>query len=242
MLSLVKYLSSHADYQALLTFLSPKTLQVVSTKDLLLFARRISAGSRQSPKDFDVLADTLLSLGPIQGHSLELRNKQSSKNNLPCPGELSLGLYFKQLFLRQTWCLDLSQESLNCDDQKILWTPKSLYWEVDPVFAQGIRDMYSGFYLEKPELFEHGLDSIHLLPVKDLFLDYFGNEDQTQVKFELKKFQRAFTRIFEGCIQSKIKLSPDFLALGVMLLTLYQNLESQGKTYNVREAFHQNMA
>jgi len=240
MLSLMKYFGTHSDFKALLKFLSPKIFQVVTGSDLLIFARKMSSKALSPTMDYEELSQFCKKTGPICDYSISVlppRTHCSQKIPNELLGQVALELYFRQLFQANLWNLDLAPERFYLTEQTLTWSPKPLFWKVDPHFAESIQKMYLGFYCSQMPLFEEGLNNIHLLPAKDVFLEYFGHEDQTQTCFELKKFQKAFDRIFGICLESQIQLPPDFLALGILMLTLYQNLESSGLTYNIKNIF-----
>jgi hypothetical protein len=236
----MKYLTSHSDFRALLKFLSPKTFQVVAPNDLLTFAKKMSSKALGNPSDYEKLSQFCIQMGPVLEHTVSVASTRASGGqSIPhqLQGQLALELYFRQLMTSTLWNLDLAHEGFSLSEKEVVWSPKALFWEVNPAFAEGVRKMYLGFYCNQMSTLEEGLKSINLLPAKDVFIQYFGQEDQTQTPFKLKSFQKAFDRIFEVCLESNIRLQPDFLALGIMMLSLYQNLEFTGLTYNVKGTF-----
>lgn len=57
------------------------------------------------------------------------------------------------------------------------------------------------------------------------------------MKFKLKDFRDSFHEIFLSCKNARTTLHPNFFALGLLLSSLYENLESLGVAFNVREIF-----
>ena len=57
------------------------------------------------------------------------------------------------------------------------------------------------------------------------------------MQFKLADFQKTFANIFEACSKDGVTLRPEFFILGILLLGLYEYLESSGESYDVRKAF-----
>jgi predicted unusual protein kinase regulating ubiquinone biosynthesis (AarF/ABC1/UbiB family) len=117
------------------------------------------------------------------------------------------------------------------------WRPKALYFQVGTEFVKNVRDLYRGFYLGEDRVFDEALERMGLLGARMSLRKHFGEGDQSAVSFRLKVFQNTFTEVFEVCAKEKIRLDRDFLVLGLMLLTLYENLESLDQSLDVRRSF-----
>lgn len=149
-------------------------------------------------------------------------------------GEKVLEIYFAQVLSCEVSILDLRSTSFS---QKTIWTPNSIYYRWSPVFREGIQNMYRGFYGDNSEMFLKGLRSLELSHAAEIFKAHFGSGTQESVTFKLGEFKKSFHSIFLSCKEQKTKLHPDFFALGVYLVCLYENLESLNVPLNVRRAF-----
>ena len=97
--------------------------------------------------------------------------------------------------------------------------------------------MYRGFYEGNTSQFKRGLSSLNLSHAEEIFRGHFGAGDQKSVTFKLSEFKKSFHSIFVSCKSNKTKLHPDFFALGVYLVCLYENLEDLNVPLDVRKAF-----
>jgi hypothetical protein len=75
-----------------------------------------------------------------------------------------LALYFGQLFSPHGVFLDLRSSHFHHTEQ-LLWHPGALWTKFSPTFREGLIEVYDGFYLEKDDLYKHGLIKIGLLSV-----------------------------------------------------------------------------
>jgi hypothetical protein len=133
--------------------------------------------------------------------------------------------------------LDLRSSSFDFKAGKLRWTPKPVFYEWDPSFIEGVRKMYRGFYQGDQTAYMEGLNALDLGHAADIFQNHFGVGDQRAVSFHLDDFRKSFQQIFESCKKNKTRLHPDFFALGVFLLCLYEHLESLKVPLDVRGAF-----
>ena len=81
------------------------------------------------------------------------------------------------------------------------------------------------------------LKTLNLLAAKDIFTQHFGEGDQRAVTFELSHFHDTFHQTFTRCLEHQVHLHGNFLALGLMLACLYENLETLGVACDVRAAY-----
>jgi hypothetical protein len=223
-------------------YLSPVFFQVVPT---LLMGKSLAslASSYGNRKSFisvcEALAPKVKELG-IQ-LSFGAQNEQyevSQKQNLSADDEAKvLTLYFWQLLFADSLLLDYRRAAffLTADGQ-IVWKPKPLFTRFDQKFAQGIRQMYQGFYSANWPLFDQGLRDLDLFHAKDLFIDHFGRS-QSSMQFELSTFRKTFHELFVSCKENRTQLHPDFLAFGAGLFGLYEHLEHNSNAFDVRAAF-----
>jgi hypothetical protein len=150
----------------------------------------------------------------------------------------ALDLFFWQIFSGETWILDLRAGAFSSSDAAaITWSPRPLWWSPSPTFRDGTRELYAGFYTGDAARFDRALATLGLTAAKQPLQDHFGLGDQRAVRFELAAFQKTFAAVFEACRRAGTKIPPEFAVLGIMLLTLYENLEQHAQVFDVRAAF-----
>lgn len=150
-------------------------------------------------------------------------------------GERILTLYFAQVYSDQGVFLDLRSSHFASDDQFLEWHPNGLWVKFDPSFLKGLREVYEGFYLENEELYYKGLLEIGLLRedfsiddkkiLADIFKKQFGNSLHEDIKFEMDHLNQSMIKMSEFMLNKKLKISKDFLYLGIYLVTMYSTLE-----------------
>ena len=241
---MLNHLLRSAEFSGLLKFVSPGFLRVLPPSQVFQVAgqlRRNRAnpiGWRGVCSEYSELlsvSDLRVRIGPETAGSSD---DPSSRSDRKAGGETALALYFHQMLTRETWILDFRSESFSggsSDDYR--WHPQPLYYQVSTEFLRGIRSLYRGYYGSDNALFEKALVELGLPGLQESLRDHFGPGDQTEVRFQLKTFQRTFARVFEACARDKLKLPRDFLVLGVALLGLYEQLESIGLPFDVRQAY-----
>lgn len=152
-------------------------------------------------------------------------------------GSVILKLYFGQIFCLSECLLDLRHQAFSHDNNQMIWTPQALFYQWDELFINAMREIYKGFYGGDRDLFRMGLARLNLSTAEELFLAHFGGGDQSQVSFTLAGFRKSFHDIFVHCKSHKIKLHADFLPLGVLLGTLYENLSHLSHPLDVRKSY-----
>jgi hypothetical protein len=158
-----------------------------------------------------------------------------------------LELYFRQLFNKEGMFLDLRLKHFSKSNKQIHWSPGHLWSNFSPSFQEGLASLYDGFYYQEDNLFRQGLLQTGLISstwsiedqreMERLFKAHFGDTLKVPMSFNLKTFQDSFHNVFDFLMKKKVKLSTDFLILGVMLVTLYLNLEELGGSYPVAEIY-----
>ena len=131
--------------------------------------------------------------------------------------------------------LDMRRESFARADGHWAWKPSPAIAEWSPDFRQGCRDLYAGFYLDDPARFSAGARAVGLGEAEMELRAQFG--DARRVKFSLREFQDRFQSVFERCKETRSKIHPGFLTLGLALATLYEHLEGVGEPLDVHAAF-----
>lgn len=162
-------------------------------------------------------------------------------------GEAILELYFTQVLLGKTIFLDLRPGRFK-GGSSLNWSPNGLHCKFNETFQRGLSNMYIGFYQDKKDLYEKGLEEIGLISSKDsesdrvemmkIFNEHFGDGSQESVSFEMEHFVSSFHQIFDRIFHQNKQLSEDFVYLGIYLVTMYLHLERIGVPLNVREAFN----
>ena len=159
-------------------------------------------------------------------------------------GDEVLVIYFAQLQSTKGIFLDLSASRFY-QDESLVWSPSPLWHNFDPGFLTGLRGLYEGYYLEDEKLFMECLDSLGLTAgcneqeskeIRDLFYSHFGSNTE-EVEFSFQKFSDSFAKIFEFLNRKKIKVSTDFVYLGLYLTSLYKHLTSYDHAFNVKGAY-----
>lgn len=193
----------------------------------------------------------------LVGHPVRLTSDQHEKLSINDTtqkrlfGEAILELYFLQLKNEQGMFLDLRAQRFSEIKKELYFTGSNLWIQMPDFFRKSLLDLYQGFYQSDAELFDRALTNIGLMNVemtsdqkkeiRDLFLQYFGDGQQDEVQFSTEKFVRDFENIFRFIIDHKLKISADFLYLGIYLASLFHNLQSLGIPLNVRESYRKAM-
>ncbi len=229
------------DWEMLTDFVSPVFFEVVPAFGMAgVFARlgKDFANKTQFKRVTEAVSEKLanplsisLSVGPA---STDLNPQTWSEAEKLSFGDRVLEIYFAQLLGCDVNILDLRTSAFT---DKTSWAPAAIYYRWDHVFREGIQQMYRGFYHDDSELFLRGLRGLDLEHAAAIFRTHFGAGSQDAVRFELAAFKKSFHAIFLSCKERRTKLHPDFLALGVYLVCLYENLESLAVPLNVRRAF-----
>jgi hypothetical protein len=242
---MLQYLLKSSDLSGILRFVSPNLLSVISPKMLYEVITTLKRNhsriddwnevcSRYSSvlnKDSVAVALVPQKNAAMEGVSSFLAKKEA--------GERVLTLFFHQILTQEYWVLDFRSQAFfqESESNGMSWRPKALYFHVAPKFVESVRNLYRGFYLAEDHVFDQALSQMGLLGARASLHKHFGQGDQSDVAFKLKVFQSTFTEVFEVCAKEKIRLDRDFLILGLMLLALYENLESLDHSFDVRGCF-----
>ena len=149
-------------------------------------------------------------------------------------GQVVLKIYFSQIFSNHKSILDLRSSAFN---DLLEWSPKPVYFEWSRDFREGLQGLYSGFYTNDEQRLNEGLTKLNLLHAKAAIYSHFGEGQQDAVRFSLNHFKKSLHAVFVSCKENRARLHPDFFALGVYLLSLYENLGSLDCSFDVRRAF-----
>jgi len=162
-------------------------------------------------------------------------------------GEKILTLYFTQLFSTHGIFLDLRANHFSDEKPLMKFHPSGFWTKFDENFRQGLLKVYEGFYLENEETYFQGLEEIGLLkhewPHSDkeelgnLFRAQFGNALSEEMSFDLEHFKEAIIKMSNFMLNKKVKISKDFLYLGIYLVTLYASLEETKEKLSVKDIY-----
>lgn len=184
----------------------------------------------------------------IVSHGIEVKDKSDSglKFNRAM-GEKILTLYFMQIFDPRGAFIDFRDTHFGTKDTSLVWIPNNFWTKWDTTFQEGLKKVYDGFYLEKEDLYYEGLTEIGLLRAEfgpdekkilgDIFRKQFGNSLHEDTKFELEHLNQTIVKMSEFMLQRKVKISKDFLYLGIYLVTLYSTLEKINEKLPVKEIY-----
>jgi hypothetical protein len=160
-----------------------------------------------------------------------------------------LQLFFAQLHSPHGLFLDLRTQNFAIDYPTMKWHPTGLWVKFSEDFRLGLSDVYDGFYNENPELFRKGLSRIGLLSFEwpdedqsklcELFKAQFGSSHDFVMGFDLDEFQKAMMMMANFLLKKKVKITKDFLYLGINLVTLYSTLEETQEKLPVKKIYLQ---
>jgi predicted unusual protein kinase regulating ubiquinone biosynthesis (AarF/ABC1/UbiB family) len=172
---------------------------------------------------------------------------QTKKPSDRAAGEKILTLYFTQLFSPHGLFIDIRSTNFSEEGTHLKWHPTGLWTQFDDKFRQGLLDVYEGFYLQNDELYLSGLSEIGLLKesftaeerkeLGDIFRDQFGKAIEEDQKFELEHFKDSIIRMSNFMLSKKVKISKDFLYLGIYLVTMYSTLEEINAALPVKQIY-----
>lgn len=186
-------------------------------------------------------------LAPFGVHLDDQIDKHFDLKNQKRAAEQLLALYFAQLFSPHGLFLDLGPNHFDVKNGELHFKPTGLWTKFSDDFALGLRNIYDGFYFEDEALFHQGLLSCGLTS-KDwsdqdkehlarLFRSNFGDSLSEGMKFELEPFKESFFKIADFMLDKKVKISTDFLYLGIALVTLFSSLEKSESSLHVKQIY-----
>jgi hypothetical protein len=186
-------------------------------------------------------------LAPFQ---VKLVPEELKKENLvinKSTAERWLTLYFAQLFSPHGVFLDLRPHNFSSDGDILKWHPTGLWHKFHEPFREGLIKIYDGFYLGNEELYHNGLVELGLADkdwsnedkkkLADLFKDQFGASLGEEMTFDLEGFKNSLIKITDFLMVKKVKISTDFLYLGIYLVLLYSSLEKSKEKLPVKQIY-----
>lgn len=162
-------------------------------------------------------------------------------------GNSVLKLYFLQIHSPYGIFLDHSENHFDLIEQKFVFSPNPLWTKFDPLFQTGLIKIYDGYYFEDNQMFLQGLYECKLMnpswdehkkqQMMDLFKDNFGISKDENMSFRLDQFKDSFMKIADFLLENKVKIGPDFIYLGISLITMYSCLEKLNTEANVQKIY-----
>jgi len=232
---MIQYLLGKSDFSALFSLVSKDFLKVVPLPSTLALIGRLTSNS-QNPEKWEQTKTELQTRLEVL-----IENAPAEALNLPPlsheEGQEVLKLYFLQILTSDTWILDFRRQSFQTAPFR--WVPSPYFLNTTHEYAESIRNLYAGFYDEDEDRFTHSLQVLNLTPARKALEEHFGIHSQSAIRFELQKFQSTFANIFRLCAEAESRLHPEFAVLGILLLTLYENLEPSGEAFDVRGAYRE---
>lgn len=162
-------------------------------------------------------------------------------------GKKILSFFFGQLFLDRGIFLDLRPKHFQKLDQKLLYQVSGFWTELDPGFRSSLIKVYDGFYLEDDTLYKEGLEGMGLIKkdwsdkdkeeLADIFGRQFGNERSGEMKFKLEDLNKTIIELSHFMLERRVKVSKDFLYLGIYLVTLYGVMEETDLPFPVKNIY-----
>lgn len=184
----------------------------------------------------------------LHPYCIDLSDAHVAHNNLTrSAGEKILTLYFTQLFSSQGLFTDLRSVNFAEIDGHLKWHPTGLWTQFNEKFREGLLDVYEGFYLQNDELYLKGLSDIGLIrpdfseaerkELGDIFREQFGKAIEEEQEFKVEHLSNTIIRMSNFMLNKKVKISKDFLYLGIYLVTMYSTLEETNVKLPVKQIY-----
>lgn len=161
--------------------------------------------------------------------------------------EKLISIYFSQIFSDNGVFLDLRLSNFSSEENTLKWNPTGLWIKFDKDFQRGMQEIYDGFYLEDDNIFKQGLLRTGLLSeswsisdqneLTSLFKTHFGASVHDEITFNIENFKHSISKISEFMLKRKVKITKDFLYLGIYLVGLYSSLETIPYPINVHDLY-----
>jgi hypothetical protein len=186
-------------------------------------------------------------LGPFNVELTDQISKNFDLGGQEKVADLILTTYFAQLFSPHGVFLDLGTSHFEISKDILKFKPSGLWTKFRPEFSKGLRDIYDGFYFEDEALFHAGLIESGLtsndwpeeerVKLANLFKSHFGASLTSEMSFDLDTFKASFIKVADFMLVKKVKISTDFIYLGIALITLYSSLEKSQAKVNVKKIY-----
>jgi hypothetical protein len=151
-------------------------------------------------------------------------------------GRIVLSLYLAQIMNLPFAWLDLRSKTFEYLSRECNWTPAAWIMHWDETFLSALRKIYRGHFSGDDGLYRQGLQNLGLEHAAEAFRAHL-DPLSASAPFRLKDFRESFHQIFLSSKEARTTLHPNFFALGFMLGSLYENLESLGGSYDMKKVF-----
>lgn len=233
-----------SEYQPLLAYISPAAFKVIDWVSALSQLAKMSKNTMNQDLHDEIFSEnTPLLPGNVQIHQ-DLTTQSSESED----GEDILDIYFSQFFSEKGILLDLRPSTFSKKEGLLLWNPQLLIHTFSNDFRKGMLSLYEGFYSDNEKKLYEGLYAVGLVARSEtddevirILFSHFGVANKNCVRFEMAHFRNSFHELFTYLKARKIKLSTDFLFLGIYLVTLYLNLSKWDKEYDVKACFERSV-
>lgn len=158
-------------------------------------------------------------------------------------GQLTLELYFAQVFRSSTALLDLWPSRIGINNAgDAVWNPRPYYVRWAPNFINPLRDVYAGFFLGDQQRFEGGLEKLGLGSAGGLLLRHLGEGNQRGVRFSSARLQSTLREMSSLPLGGQGRPHRNFAAFALYVGSLHEFLESLDTMLDVRSAFMRSYA
>lgn len=246
------HLLKKSDWAFLLDFVSPAFFKVIPplelvsnasalakrTQDKELYRRAILATREQISK---TVPEIQLLEGQMSHGHRDVRGfhpEAATDEQRRALAQRIVEIYFAQIFLHQTVFLDLRLSRFSENGTEWIWSPAPLLGVFTSDFLNSMAALYDAFYGNKPAQMHEALRKLGMEWAFEVFMEHFGEGDQTSVKFTMSHFVHTFHEIFMKCKAEKKNLKGEFVQLGVILGLMYESLERLNVPVDVRAAFN----
>ena len=236
---------ARAEWGSLLE-LAPASFDLMSTRSLARQGLDLLSNAASSRRFLSVLTNLQSDLRDASIPVLVKEHRSSpdlvthddlSRSQRRWIGQLALELYFTQAFRSEVAIIDLWPSRFGVDTNgDALWAPRPFYLRWDPVFREGVRGAYAGFFFEDERRFEEGVRQLGLGEASDALVAHFGDGNQRSVRFGVEKLRSTLEAVARRQ-SSREPLHPNFAAFGLYLVALHELLGSLDMAFDVRAAF-----
>ncbi|NBO38816.1 hypothetical protein EBU99_09555 [bacterium] len=244
------HLIKKSDWAFLLDFVSPAFFKVIPPLELVSNATAMAKRTQNrelfhnavvdmSSKFQHGLAHVKVVSGDLAERPAAHAFKNADEQTRRWLAEQIVKIYFGQIFAGGTLLLDLRLSRFSLNGNNLVWSPAPLMGVFSDAFIKSMSELYAGYYGGKSEQMMSALRNLGLDWAYDVFIEHFGEGDQTAVRFTMSHFIKTFHEIFMKCKTEKKNLKGEFVQLGVILGLMYESLETLDAPVDVRSAFHQ---
>ena len=227
-------------------YASPALFDVIPARDLISQSRELLS-NRRDAESFNQVREKIGGLLQRSELDVELTDGPRApgetgladlpESNRQQAGQRILEIYFMQVFASPEALLDLRGEKFTRSEQGGLrWRPGALYVHWEPEFLQGVRSLYTGFYLDDEAQFEVALRLLQIEGSGGLLRNLLGQDDPRRARFSTKTFHTNFHELFVSFRDRGLAIHRNFLPLGVCLMSLYASLDALGVELDVFDA------